>query len=278
MFWLTLATVGSSRIGFRPPASPGSSSFAPSARGPAGSTPPPLQQNANPTELGPQRVEARRLQVEGEPLLLLQLLQERVELLRRVDQVVVGLPVVVGAAASRRRRRCRRSVERVEQRRLSRPAAGWSVGWRLGHGAPAFVPRLADRRQRSPRSACAPLAVERRADLVGEAAEAALLEQLQQPLAVPVAAPPAVPVERHRHVACRAATSLRLSSSFRRRSPLERLLHLRPGDLVDVGEQVVERAELLEQLGGRLRRCRARRGRCPPSRRRASGSRPPAPA
>ena len=54
------------------------------------------------------------------------------------------------------------------------------------------------------------------------------------------------------------------------------LLLLRALDPVDVRQELVERAELLEKRGGdSLRRCRARPGRCRPSRRSGPGSRRP---
>ena len=83
---------------------------------------------------------------------------------------------------------------------------------------------------------------QRLADLIREPAETEFLKQFEQLLAVPVAALPAFPLESDRRVGAEfdqfpALGELAVGKHF-----LERRLKLRPAELIDVGDDVVERA------------------------------------
>ena len=168
------------------------------------------------------RVDAGCLEINRETFLCAQLFEELLELLGRVDQVImeVRLPLPVD-----------RFLEDVLAEREQLSLDRGTIQGLL------FFYLLFDLRPQRP-------------DLVGETSQAPLLEMLQQPGRIPGTQPPAFPVhvkldidvQRHQlaadqHLLCRGA---------------QRLLLLGARHLVDIGEDVVERAEFLQQLGCRF--------------------------
>ena len=240
-------------------------------------------------DVGPQRVEAGRLQVEREPLLLLQLLEEGVERLRRVDELVASyVPVVGGSWSAARvgRRRPRRSRRTAPACRASSWRAGGRGPRRLAarsgfdRGLTRPARRLspaspAPRRSSSRRSASASLRTRSAKPRNPNSWNSSSSRWPSQSRRFQPSQSSGIGTRVSRRTSCWLFARLPLAIGV-----LERLLASSARrHLVGVRDDVVERAELLEPLGRGLRPdARARPGRCPPSRRPAPGSRPPAPA